>query len=565
MTKKAITLILVLIILAPVIVYFMAWDYYAINIPKWDDHALKEFIEKFHNAPNWKEKILALFKQHNEHRISLTRLIAWLDYYIFGALNYRHLMMAGNLLLLAIIPLWYIILKKNKKPLSAILPVPFIWLTLAFWENMYWGMSAVQNFGVVTLVLWTLYLCINSNQLVFGLSLFLAWITILTSGNGLFVLPIGALLLFLLQNRKRFALWLINSAVAIFCYFNWYNRESVVNPESKATIVQLAKGYMAFLGSFAESIPVTDHFKACFLVGILLFLVAISIGSTTLFRILRNKYTVKFERITDLFCLGAILFILGTALIVVYNRAGFGVEGLITSKYKIYSVLLLIVAYLYIVIPIRGSFLSPYVTAIVFLALIFNVFSYHYHLVDAYNLRKMLVTDQFNWTYTSKELKAPEDTTFASKIIAKTPVIYDNWLPVIAVADRQGYAGSSRGLIDLYDHTSFKKTASEFKVENKTFTSQRLQDSGVYILLRSKDRYYVFPAYRTRNKSRKELFLKQYYFAPGFHAEIPFSQMDQGLYDVALIRQEGEQTSILFRNAKINVPKTEKNKVKVNW
>ncbi len=303
----------------------------------------------------------------------------------------------------------------------------------------------------------------------------------------------------------------------------------------------------------------------CFLIGIVLFLVAISIASTTLFRIIRNKYPAKFERTTDLFCLGAILFILGTALIVVYSRAGFGLEGLITSRYKIYSVLLLIVAYLYVVIPIKGSFLSPYITAIVFFAILFNVFSYHYHLVDAFNLRKMLVTEQFNWTYTDRNLKTPEDTTFVGRIVEKTPVCYESWLPLIGIAERQTYAGSSRGLIQLYDNTTFKKGANTFDIDNKTFTSQRLQDSGIYVLLKSKKRYYVFPGYRTRNKSRKELFLKQYYFAPGFHVEIPYYTMEPGTYDVALIRQEGNKTGILFRDEKVKVKETKEIKAQVNW
>ena len=564
MSKKALSVFLSLIILVPVILYFMAWDYYAINIPKWDDHAFKAFIVEYAHASTWKEKILALFKQHNEHRVVLTRIIVWLDYSIFGTLNYRHLMLAGNLLLVGVIPLWYVILKKNKKPLSTLLPVPFIWLTLAFYENMYWGMSAVQNFGVVTLVLWTLYLCLNANALVFTLSLVLAWLTILTSGNGILVVPIGAVLLFLAQNRKRFALWLINGAIAIFCYFYWYVKPEN-NPASKASILQLGKGYMAFLGSFAESIPVMDHFRVCILMGIVLFLVAVSIAFTTLFRIIRNKYSAKFERITDLFCLGAIMFILGTALIVVYSRAGFGLELLITSRYKIYSVLLLIVAYLYVVIPIRGSFLSPYITAIVFLGILFNVFSYHYHLVDAYNLRKMLVPLPFNSTYTTRELKPKTDTSFASRIVAKTPVIYESWLPLIAISERQNYAGSSRGLTDLYDKTTFVKTDKTFNIENVSFKSQRLQDSGVYVLLRSKDRYYIFPTYRNRNKSRKEIFLKQYYFAPGFHVEIPFWEMDKGTYEVALIRQEGDKTGILFQGEKVNIPETKQIKAKVNW
>jgi len=564
MTKGALRLLLILIILIPVAIYFMAWDYYAINIPKWDDHPLKGFIVNFASADNWKDKISILYKQHNEHRIALTRLVSWIDFSIFGTLNYRHLMLVGNMLLLGIIPLWYVLLKNNKKPLFALIPVPFILLTLGMWENMYWGMASIQNFGVVMLTVWTIYLCVNPKNGLFALSIPLALLTVSTSPNGFFVFPIGALLIFLTGNRKRLALFVITGAAAIFLYFSSYTRVQS-NPETKASILQIIKGYMAFLGSFAESFPVADNFRICFLLGIVLFLVAVSIVSTTLFRIIRNKYPVKFEKITDLFCLGTLLFILGTALIVTYSRAGFGIEGLITSKYKIYSVLLLIVAYLYIVIPIRGSFLSPYITAIIFFAVLFNVFSYHYHLVDAYNLRKMLISEQFNWTYTDKSLKPAEDTTFAGSIVAKTPVIYEKWLPLISIAERQTYAGSSRGLIQLSDKTNFTKTENSFKVENETFTSQRLQDSGIYILFSSKDRYYIFEASRTRNKSRKQLFLKQYYFAPGFHADIPFSKMQKGSYNVALIRQEGDQTGILFRDQKVVIPETKENKIKVNW
>jgi hypothetical protein len=252
-------------------------------------------------------------------------------------------------------------------------------------------------------------------------------------------------------------------------------------------------------------------------------------------------------------------------LIVVYGRAGFGLEGLITSRFKIYSVLLLMVAYLYIVIPIRGSFLSPYITAIIFLAVTFNVFSYHYHLVDAYNLRKDLITSQFNWTYNNKDLKPVIDTSFAGSIVAKTPVFYEKWLPLIAIADRQSYAGNSRALTELYGSIKFKKTGKSLIVDNASYISQRLQDSGIYILLSSDNCFYVFPTHRSRNNNRKELFLKQYYFAPGFHADIPFSEIEKGEYKVGIIRQQGDETGILFQQDKITVDHVTKNKVKVNW
>jgi len=564
MSKGALTLLVSLIILIPIGIYFGAWDYYAINIPKWDDHPLKGFIDQFVHATTFKGKLEALFKQHNEHRIALTRFFAWLDYAMFGKLNYRHLMIAGNLLLLCVIPLWYVLLKNNKKPLFALVPIPFIWLTLAFEENMYWGMASIQNFGVVTLALWTIYLCVHQKPFMFGLSIIAGGLTVATSGNGLLILPICAVLLFLSGDRKRLTIWLLASLVAIFGYF-WTYTKPETNPDSKASLFQLAKGYMAFLGSFAESIPVKDHFGACVFMGIILFLVAISIASTILFRITKKKYTVKFERVTDLFCLGAIMLILATGLIVVYGRAGFGLEGLITSRFKIYSVLLLMVAYLYVVIPIRGSFLSPYITGIVFLTVTFNVFSYHYHLVDASNKRKMLTTSQFNWTYTDKSLKPVADTSFVGNVVEKTPVFYQKWLPLIAIADRQQYAGNSRALTELYSSITFEKKKNALLVKNNSYKSQRLQDSGIYILLSSDKRFYVFPTSRSRNTNRKELFLKQYYFAPGFHTEIPFSELDKGQYKVAIIRQQGDETGILFQQDKITVETSGQNKVKVNW
>ncbi|MDQ6476925.1 hypothetical protein [Dyadobacter sp. LHD-138] len=564
MSKGGLTLFVSLIILIPVFIYFGAWDYYAINIPKWDDHALKAFIVEYAQAGTWQQKLKAIFKQHNEHRIALTRFFSWLDFAVFGSLNYRHLMIVGNLLLLCVIPLWHVLLKNNKKPLFALVPIPFIWLTLAFEENMYWGMASIQNFGVVTLGLWTIYLCVQPKPLLFALSVLVGGLTVATSGNGLLILPICAVLLFISGDRKRMTIWSVLSLTAIFGYF-WTYTKPETNPDSKASLFQLAKGYMAFLGSFAESIPVKDHFGACVFMGVILFLVAVSIASTILFRISKKKYTVKFERITDLFCLGTIMLILATGLIVVYGRAGFGMEGLITSRFKIYSVLLLMVAYLYVVIPIRGSFLSPYITAIVFLAVIFNVFSYHYHLVDASNKRKMLTTSQFNWTYVNKELKPVVDTSFAARVVSKTPVFYDKWLPFIAIADRQSYAGNSRVLTELYASTKFDKKQNALVVDNTSYKSQRLQDSGIYILLSSDKRFYVFPTLRSRNTNRKELFLKQYYFAPGFHAEIPFSEMEKGEYKVAIIRQQGDETGILFQQDKISVHSSGQNKVKVNW
>ncbi|WP_247235049.1 hypothetical protein [Telluribacter sp. SYSU D00476] len=564
MPRKALHIFVFLAILVPIFVYFWVFDFYAVNIPKWDDHTLKEFLLKYSQATTWSERWAALAKQHNEHRIMLTRLVALVDFQIFGALNYVHLMLVGNIMLLGVILLCWLILRANNKPFYTLLPIPFIWLTLASWENMYWGMAAIQNFGVVVLVLWVLYLSVAPQFGYFIVSIILLGVTVVTSGNGLLVLPIGAVILFLAKKGSRFGIWLVMSGVYAYLYFHTYTTPDS-NTTHHASLLDMVKGYMAFLGSFAEAFPVQDHLQICIIMGVVLFLVAVSIISTNLFRILLGHYEYQAARTTDLICLGTLLFILGTAAIVVYSRADLGVGPLITSRYKIYSFLLLIIGYLYVVIPIRGSFLSPYVSGIVFLTVLYNIFSYHYHLVDAFNLRKQLVTMQFNNTILTKNLRPDKDTSFVANLVADTPVFYEKWLHMVPVASRQQFAGTTRGLVELYNQTTIQPTNDAIQVRNEQYTSQLLQDSGVYILLSSKNRYYLYPAYRTRNTNRKQLFLKQHYFASGFGVDIPFGEIEAGRYAVGLVRQQGERVGIYFGKDSITTKAVEQEIIRKNW
>jgi hypothetical protein len=563
--NKWVTVVLVsLTLLIPVVLYFWVWEYYALNIPKWDDHALKAFLVEYLQAENWSDKLYALFRQHNEHRITFTRFIALLDYSLFGELNYKRLMLFGNLLLLGVPVLWWVLLHFNQKPLYTLIPVPFIWLTLSHYENMYWGMASVQNFGVVTLALWTFYLCVSRQRGPFIISIILAGLALLTSGNGLLVLPVGAVLLFLAPRWKRLIVWLLISGLYLTAYF-YHFEKSPATPGSEFGPGVFLKGFMYFLGSFAEALPVQNHQQICLIFGIILFLVALSIVSTTLFRIVRNRYETDFAKNTDLFCLGALLFILGSALIVVYSRVGFGLEGLLTSRYKIYSFLLLLVAYLYVVIPIRGSFLSPYVSGIVFLNALFAVFSYHYHLVDASNLRKFQTTQRFNWTYMDRSLQPYRDTTLAGRLVEDTPVFYDSWLPMIQKAAQIGHAGTPTGMNQLLAETKLEQDEKAIHISNARFVSQRLQDSGVYIILVSAKRYYLFPTYRQRNANRKQLFLDQAYFSPGFSYDIPYSELQKDTYAWGIVWQHGKSVGIQMSNDSIRSRHGNAQSIRTNW
>lgn len=564
MSQRASQFLVSLTLLIPVGIFFWVWDYYAINIPKWDDHALKAFLVEYLQAPDFSGKIQALFRQHNEHRITLTRFVALLDYEIFGALNFKRLMLYGNIILTGMIALWWVLLKNNKKPFYTLIPVPFIWLTLSHYENMYWGMAAVQNFGVVVLSAWALYCCVSRRRGPFIVSLLLAALACLTSGNGLLVLPIGAVLLLLAPRWRRLIIWLVVSAGYLLVYFLDFQR-SPANPDAQFGVGKFIQGYLYFLGSFAESLPVQNHGQACLILGVVLFLVAISIGFRTVFKLIRNRYEYDFAKITDLFCLGIIMFVLGTALIVVYSRVGFGLEGLLTSRYKIYSFLLLLVAYLYVVIPIRGSFLSPYVSGIVFFNALYMVFSNHYHLVDSHNFRKYQTTERFNSTYPDRSLNVLTDTTLAGTLVEETPVFYEKLLPLIQTASRQSFAGHTAGLTELSQATTIRQTAENIEIRNTSYSNQRLQDSGVYFVLSSAKRYYLYPADRRRNTNRKQLFLHQTYFAPGFYADIPYYKVEKGKYAFGILWKQGDRVGILMGKDSITTRQVAGKTVKTNW
>jgi hypothetical protein len=568
MPKRSLSLLVLLAILIPIAVYLRVWDYYAVNIAKWDDHVLKQTILDYVNASGIGDILQVLGVQHNEHRIFLTRLLTLVDYSWFGQLNYKHLMLGGNLLFLLVIVLWWRLLKHNGKPLFSLVPVALIWPTLAHWENMYWGMASIQNFGVVTLVVVSLYWCLKGPGSYFVGGIILGSVAAFSSGNGLIALPIACALVLVTRQYRRGMIVAIAAGITLTLYFLSYSKPDY-NPEARAGFWALLKGFMAFLGSFAEALPVKGRQDTTVIFGVILFLVSVSIGSATLLRLLKNQYTNQVNRMTDAFCLGVLVFVLATAAIVVWGRAGFGIETLITSRYKIYSFLLLLTAYLFIVIPIRGSFFNPYVSGVALLCFFYNVLAYHYYLVDAYNLRKFMVTSYFNQVYNNKELDPfVANTEQSAGLVARPSLFYERWLPLLPRTSSEKVLGNLPSLQQISESTQVVADENSVEVVNTSYRSQRLQDSGVYLLLSGSDRYYLLPTFRERNQNKKQLFFRSQYFAPGFRSDHTFDELEinPGKYGYAFILQKGDSTGVLMAKDSLLVrPYRQSERIKTNW
>ena len=96
-----------LTVFIPILGYFLFLDKYAVNIPYLDDYTFFDFLPKLFSEISFGEKVELFFEQHNEHRIFLNRVFAFLIYWLNGNLNYRVMIFIGNIFLLGIVAIFY--------------------------------------------------------------------------------------------------------------------------------------------------------------------------------------------------------------------------------------------------------------------------------------------------------------------------------------------------------------------------------------------------------------------------------------------------------------------------
>lgn len=142
-------------IAVPVTVYALFVAAFAVNRPIGDDyHAVFGFLDSYLHADTWSDRMVLLFSQHNEHRIVFTRAVVLLDYYVFGAVNFRHLLFVGNLAVVLVVGLLGLVFRPQSKwKLLLFLPVPLLMLQPQSLKNMFYPMASLQNFYVVLFAL----------------------------------------------------------------------------------------------------------------------------------------------------------------------------------------------------------------------------------------------------------------------------------------------------------------------------------------------------------------------------------------------------------------------------
>ncbi len=548
------------LILSPIIIFWHIFEKYAINIPHWDDFAVRNSLVSFFNTDSFLEKIKILFAQHNEHRIFLTRLAALLIFEIKGTLDFKWLMFLGNFSLVGILFLFYKILKKYNQTFLSLIPISFLIFNTGLFENTFWGMASIQNFGEIFLAFLTFYWLVfsieNQKNKYFYFALFSCFLGVFTSYNGI-VMPIIGLLILLFQQRKQaIFIWIGSVALFLISYFYGF----VKNPE-KASQTNfsnpklLLKGLFATIGNAIDSSLVfpDKQIDLSMAVGVFLVIFMAIFTYQTIFK----KYNLE-KKTIDLFLLACLAFLTITCVGIVLARSSFGFGTLLTSKYKIYSILILCIFYLVALQSFSKNQKNNFIQLTILGAIIFNLYTYIANYQAVRLLRHDRLTEQFKQQHSDKSF--PTNGLWA-KLQRPASTFYDDIINKI-----------SQPIDSVKANITITENETGFRLEEKQngkIIDLTSADAGQYFILKSAEKVYLFPT-QTIAINRKAYLNRNFLVenrlpVSSFAGEITKFHIPSGKYQIGKILVENNIKTITFTNQSIDIQAVTKAKPKQNW
>lgn len=320
------------LICLPVILFYGMVFNYSVDVPSLDDFlAILGFMNRFVGVDSFLEKLSLIFSQHNEHRIVFTRITALAIYYLGGSVNFKLLIVAGNLALLGLIFLIYHSANIKTAKLLYFAPAILLMFQPSYFESMLWAMASTSNFYILFFAFLSIYLLTHGSYNSFIFAVIFAISASYTQGNGILVFFPGLFLLFH-QGRYKYGLaWSLIFVLCLFIYFYGYEKPPpfpgiTAEPFS---FVNAAKYFLLFIGSIGKYRGLANMLGAFVLVS---------------FLYLTHAKYYKSNPIIYAF----LIFMLLTSVSAAYSRAnmGLGIGQALASRYTINSAIFLLLTYL---------------------------------------------------------------------------------------------------------------------------------------------------------------------------------------------------------------------------
>lgn len=315
-------------------IHFYVLLRYSSNTPKGDDYwDVFRFLSNYINATSWQEKLSLVYAQHNEHRTLVNRVIYLFFYEMSGKIDFKLLILIGDLSTVGITILLALQIKDRRDFLFILSLFAIFLLNLQSWFSMFLAMTAISNYCVVFFALASLYALTNKSKGQFAISIIFAALSMFSQGNGIAIWPIGFACIYLEQDKDRsrhLLIWSCAALVFLGLYFYHYTPSQTLSlthntAQGLTAVVRFAIWFFTFIGSCwafeSNSVPIAAGAGAIMLI-------------MTIFAL---KFFKREAPVLTYF----ILFVLCSSAIATYSRfAIYDVPGALTSRYRIYSVYL---------------------------------------------------------------------------------------------------------------------------------------------------------------------------------------------------------------------------------
>jgi hypothetical protein len=326
----------------PPIAFYLLLARSLTDLPLQDDyHAILGFLLRWKSEARISHILEIVTYQHNDYRCMFENAIFGIQYVLLGHTNLRVLAIMGDLFVIFIFAVLYLIwwtynLSPNYR-LLAFIPVSWILFQLQYESTLNFATSGLQCFPVIAFALLTFFLATKPSTAAFVGALLSFLLAVASYANGLFLIPIGAVLFLQRREYRRLSIWCSLGALASLVYFHGYDfavemPNTHMNNIVLSILHHLSLPYAAaFLGSIAAiRDPLPAIILGIILTGVFLF----------------ATYDRLFNRNPALYY--SSLFIFVTALAVSGLRSSYGLASALGSRYRISSTVLFVLAYLYL-------------------------------------------------------------------------------------------------------------------------------------------------------------------------------------------------------------------------
>jgi hypothetical protein len=326
-------------VILPAILFYGILSRFVPNLPMFDDYdsilGFCNHVVQLHGVGAKSAYFQAA--QHLEYKVFFLEAVTWLQVSLIGHVNLHALSWIGNSFVLALaVVLWKMFLPREKDltvRLALFIPASWLLFQLQYWQTLDWATASLQNLPVLVFSLGTIYLLLRPAGWSFCGAVVCLVLAISSSGNGLLLIPIGLAILLRRRIFVRAIVWLVVSAGCLAAYFCNYQPIGGGGYSILAIPLHLRPVYiLSFIGG-----AVGHPFAAgALLLG---FILCAFFGWLAWRGYFRGNALAGY----------CIIFLLLTAVGVAGIRSSSMGSAAMTSRYTIYSALLLIFAWLAIV------------------------------------------------------------------------------------------------------------------------------------------------------------------------------------------------------------------------